>query len=631
MIDVHISSKNSPPAMPAFPDETKEYKSAKSLIGWIVGFIFIFQAKYHIPNSAVNLLLKFLCALFYIFSCFWTMGGYLHKLFPQSLYVMRQQYLKDCTFSKYPVCPKCSKIFPSYDDCIEIVGSKRLSKRCNFVAFPNHPHSSRRVSCQGLLLKRVQFSSGHEFLYPFKVYCYSGIRSTLEKLLLRPNFVALCNLWREKDTVSNVLQDIYDGRVWKEFSSSFLTSPFSLGLILNLDFFQPYEHTVYSVGVLYLTVLNLPRTIRYKLENIIIVGIIPGPREPSTNGMNFFLEPLVHELQQFWSGVKMHVNMSSENIERTVRCALLCVSCDLPAGRKACGFLSYNARLGCTKCLKEFPGTIGSQDFSGFDRSKWTARSDDKHRENITKLKQCTYRSSLTKLESELGCRVSVLLDLPYFSPTRFLIIDPMHNLFLGTGKRVLSLWINSGLLSSTHFVKIQDLVDSMVVPPDVGRIPLKISSGFSGFKADQFKTWINVFSIPALYDVLPTDHFECWRHFVLACRILCRQALTEVDITLADTLLLQFCNRVQRLYGASAITPNMHLHGHLRDVILDYGPIQEYWCFSFERYNGILGKQPTNNRAIEPQLLQQFLIDNYSSSYEFPIENFKKTLHPYH
>ena len=100
----------------------------------------------------------------------------------------------------------------------------------------------------------------------------------------------------------------------------------------------------------------------------------------------------MHELQQFWSGVKMHVNMSSENIEQTVRCALLCVSCDLPAGRKACGFLSYNARLGCTKCLKEFPGTVGSQDFSGFDRSKWTKRTDDKHRENIAKLKQCTHR-----------------------------------------------------------------------------------------------------------------------------------------------------------------------------------------------------------------------------------------------
>ena len=55
-----------------------------------------------------------------------------------------------------------------------------------------------------------------------------------------------------------------------------------------------------------------------------------------------------------------------------------------------------------------------------------------------------------------------------------------------------------------------------------------------------------------------------------------------------------------------------------IKEVVLDYGPIHEYWCYSFERFNGILGKQPTNNRAIEPQ---QFLLDNASSCYEFPKE----------
>ena len=96
---------------------------------------------------------------------------------------------------------------------------------------------------------------------------------------------------------------------------------------------------------------------------------------------------------------------------------------------------------------------------------------------------------------------------------------------------------------------------------------------------------------------------------------------LSNADIDLADALLLQFCKRVQRMYGENAITPNMHLHGHIKEVIQDYGPVQEFWCFSFERYNGILGKQPTNNRAIEPQLLQQFLLDNLSNSYDFPTE----------
>ncbi len=51
--------------------------------------------------------------------------------------------------------------------------------------------------------------------------------------------------------------------------------------MLNMDFFQP---TTYSVGAIYLTVMN---SIRYKSENVILAGLIPGPDEPE---MNSFLE-----------------------------------------------------------------------------------------------------------------------------------------------------------------------------------------------------------------------------------------------------------------------------------------------------------------------------------------------------
>ena len=46
---------------------------------------------------------------------------------------------------------------------------------------------------------------------------------------------------------------------------------------------------------------NLPREIRYNQENIIICGLIPGPKEPSYD-INSFLEPLVEELLVLWRG-----------------------------------------------------------------------------------------------------------------------------------------------------------------------------------------------------------------------------------------------------------------------------------------------------------------------------------------
>ena len=51
------------------------------------------------------------------------------------------------------------------------------------------------------------------------------------------------------------------------------------------------------------------------------------------------------------------VNDSGEVL---VRCALLCVGCDLPAGRKVCGFLSHAAGKGCSKCNKVFPGSVSN-------------------------------------------------------------------------------------------------------------------------------------------------------------------------------------------------------------------------------------------------------------------------------
>lgn len=89
----------------------------------------------------------------------------------------------------------------------------------------------------------------------------------------------------------------------------------------------------------------------------------------------------------------------------------------------------------------------------------------------------------------------------------------------------------------------------------------------------------------------------------MLACRILCCKQLTMDQVWLADALLLQFCRRAECLYGEDIITPNMHMHCHLRACVEDYGPLHGFWLFAFERYNGILGKIPNNNLSMRYNL----------------------------
>ena len=356
----------------------------------------------------------------------------------------------------------------------------------------------------------------------------------------------------------------------------------------------PFKHTAYSVGAVYLTIMNLPRTLRFKREYVISLALIPGPSEPG-HDVNTLLEPLVRELTKLWAGVTMEVHNGTSVVKEVIRCALLCCACDLPAGRKVYGFLGHSSSLGCSKCMKSFKGTVGNMNYSGFDRPTWPLRTNDIHRQNVQLVQRSRTKTEQRQKESQLGCKYFVLLELPYFDPPRMLIIDPMHNLFLGTAKHMLNIWVEHNLLSHAQFQQVQECVDSFIVPPDVGRMPHKIQSGFSGFTADQFKNWIMIFSFPALFEILTNEHLECWRHFILACRILCEHCFSKDDISLADALLMRFCRRVQHLYGESAVTPNMNMHAHLSEDILNYGPVYGFWLlygfwlFSFERYNRAL------------------------------------------
>ena len=53
---------------------------------------------------------------------------------------------------------------------------------------------------------------------------------------------------------------------------------------------------------------------------------------------------------------------------------------------------------------------------------------------------------------------------------------------------------------------------------------------------------------------------------------------------------------------------PNMHLHLHLKQTILDFGPAHATWCYSFEHFNGIISSVSTNKHSVELQFMQKFL-----------------------
>ena len=64
-----------------------------------------------------------------------------------------------------------------------------------------------------------------------------------------------------------------------------------------------------------------------------------------------------------------------------------------------------------------------------------------------------------------------------------------------------------------------------------------------------------------------------------------------------------------------------MPLHCHLKDCVINYGPPHAFWCFAFERYNGILGSVHTNSKSIKLQLLRKFCQEQETSTIYIPTD----------
>ena len=59
-----------------------------------------------------------------------------------------------------------------------------------------------------------------------------------------------------------------------------------------------------------------------------------------------------------------------------------------------------------------------------------------------------------------------------------------MHNLFLGTAKKIFKLWVENDVLSSAKLETIEERLESIISMTDIGRVPSLISGKYGVFSA---------------------------------------------------------------------------------------------------------------------------------------------------
>ena len=273
--------------------------------------------------------------------------------------------------------------------------------------------------------------NGHTYVVPRFKYEAQDLKQWVGRLLSRPAIEEqVINAFRRSR--KEYMEDMWDAghlcKVLLKKGERFLPGPryeTRLAFSLSMDSFNPYhmkeaKQTVSSTAI-WLILLNLPPHLRYRPDNMFLVGIIPGPKKPSLSDINHSLKLLVEVLLEFFEPGVWYSRTARRSQGCRVRAILVPIVSDMLAARQAGGFASPTATKFCTCC------DLNVQDIENLDRSTWPERDVV---QQIQLAKRWRDAGSLVEQEALFrnhGLRWSPLLDLPYWNPVLFTAIEPMH------------------------------------------------------------------------------------------------------------------------------------------------------------------------------------------------------------
>lgn len=258
--------------------------------------------------------------------------------FPRDIRQLFRKFELRPTLTIYATCPKCSSTYkpeklPS--------GALQYEVICRYKKYP------RSRPCETLLLKGQQRKAGPRTAIgvPLRPYPHQSIEHYLAKLLSLPNIEEVLTLSHQ---MKHLKRDVWDGELLQSIKGPdgkpFTECPDGeLRLFVNTstDWLNPEGNKIagkhHSVAPIFGSLLNLPASLRIKLEYIYLGAIIPGPHEPGPDQINHFLRPVVDDLERMWEHGRYFTKTSMYPNGRHVRVALAQGIADMPGSRKVFG------------------------------------------------------------------------------------------------------------------------------------------------------------------------------------------------------------------------------------------------------------------------------------------------------
>ena len=316
---------------------------------WIILWLMKFQKEFNLSDTAFDTLVKFIRQVVQRYDIKDA------NSLPTSIFTAKSSLNFSTKYREYGMCQECFTLYNPTDLKNYTEDDEPSVKKCYHVEFPQHRSKKRRLPCGQPLTQEITTPKGR-LLRPLSIYPVGSIKQQLYMMYQRPDFEKMLRHSRRRNIPEGIFSDIYEGNIWRTFSiDPSNPSPFfdktmldtHIGLAINVDWFQPFQYTTHNTGAIYGVLCNLPRESRFKPENILTLGIIPGPHKLKQGQINNILAPIVDELLQFAEGVDLPATYQHPQ-GRKIYLALILSANDIPTARKICGHAGPGVK--CHRC-----------------------------------------------------------------------------------------------------------------------------------------------------------------------------------------------------------------------------------------------------------------------------------------
>ncbi|KIO12223.1 hypothetical protein M404DRAFT_98165, partial [Pisolithus tinctorius Marx 270] len=175
------------------------------------------------------------------------------------------------------------------------------------------------------------------------------------------------------------------------------------------------------------SICNLPPEYRYCTSNLLLTSILLGPKEQSPDEIQCFLRLIMSDLLHLWKE-GIWVSTPSCPNGHLICVILVAVVCDKPAAHKIGSFGSHSHTHFCHNCWI----CQNDKDKNEAFIRDGLLQTDKEHHKLGEKYHLLTTAAAHKKFVKEFTTRFTKLSCLLYFDLVNQIIINPMHNLFLG-------------------------------------------------------------------------------------------------------------------------------------------------------------------------------------------------------